>query len=437
MMGMARCIKKIWLNSALLFLGYVFCGSAKEDKTENSTYNKKYEKEYNETLAIQDIQERYFQFRKIATTWGQENLETAFIWANRPTIPIDPSARFEMLVAIVSEMARKDPKEAWNKVKLIKDKDERESLSGLVVEIWAGENYGEAEKWVAQQNDSHFRNQLNLRLIQGNKQQKWQDKLVKLYEAPNPEFVPILNMLIQNASDEYIAKWVLGLPFKNEIRSQLLGHLKEKISKWAQENPDDALNLLEKQQYDKETDSIWLAAFEGEIQTNPIDALKKVKQYPSSIRNLIIKNNLEQIIKQEPAAALQWAKNEQDNDQARLDALTKIQNITKYVHVDANTRNEIQFAVQEVQTKIAKEKQPTLAEIWLFVTQKSINPDLPWGKLENLPQEQKVAIEEFAKQIRNTTEQILDKDKDTKPTLENLFKDSNNLKKPQPATNPQ
>jgi hypothetical protein len=434
---MGQWNKKTWLSIVLLFSSYVFCGAAKENKTESSALIKKYEKEYNETLAIKDVQERYFRFQEIATAWSQENLKPAFEWANRPTISTEPGARFEMLVAIVSEMARKDPKEAWDKVKQVNDKAERESLSGLVVEIWAGEQYGEAEKWVAEQNDPDFRSSLSLRLIQGNKQQDWQHKLVKLYEAPNPEFAPILNILTQNASDEYIARWILELPLKNEIRNQLLRHLEEKLSAWAQRKPDKAVKLLEKQNYNKETDYIWLAAFSGKIQGSPIDAVRKVKTYSAPIRNLIVKNNLEQILKQDPAMVLQWAKFEQDSDQAKLDALTQIQNITKYVDVDANTDLEILSAIQEVKTKMAKEKQPTLAEIWLFVIQKTANPNLPWGKLENLPQEQKAAIEEFANQIRNTMGQILDKDKDTKRAFENLFQDPNNLKKPYPSTNPQ
>ena len=420
----------------LLLLGHLYSEAAKEDKAKNLLLIKKYENEYNQTSKIEDFGERLFQFRMIATEWSKKDVNSAFDWGNKPSISIDTSARFEMLVAAVSEMSRKSPKEAWSKVQEIEDQGERDSLRGLVIEIWAGEQYGEAEKWVAQQKDSDFRNNLYLRLIQGNKQQEWQNKLVKLYEAPNPDFVPILNILSQNASDEYIAKWILGLSLKNEIRNQLLKHLEEKLSAWAQKKPEEALKLLEKQDYDKETDYLWLAAFRAKAQADPIGAIKGVQAYSAPIRDMIFKGNLEHIIKYDPAAAFEWANRDQGIDEARLDALVQLQNKTKTSAVDPKTKTEIQSAIQEVQAKIAKEKKPTLSEIWAFVLQKSVNPDLAWGKMENLAPEQKQAIEENAKHIRMNTEQILAAGHDTK-FFEKLFSDPKNLKNPQSPTNPQ
>ena len=420
----------------LLLLGHLYSEAAKEDKSKNPLLIKKYENEYNQTSKIEDFGERLFQYRMIATEWSKKNVNSAFDWGNKPSISIDTSARFEMLVAAVSEMSRKNPKEAWSKVQEIEDQGERDSLRGLVIEIWAGDQYGEAEKWVAQQKDFDFRNNLYLRLIQGNKQQEWHNKLVKLYEVPNPDFVPILNILSQNASDDYIAKWILGLPLKNEIRNQLLRHLEEKLSAWAQKKPEEALKLLERQDYDKETDYLWLAAFRAKAQADPIGAIKGVQAYSAPIRDMIFKNNLEHIIKYDPAAAFEWANRDQGLDEARLDALIQLQSKTKTSAVDPKTNIKIQSAIQEVQAKIAKEKKPTPSEIWAFVLQKLVNPDLAWGKMENLAPEQKQAIEEIAKHIRMNTEQILGAGQDTK-FFEKLFSDPKNIKNPQSPTIPQ
>jgi len=428
--------KKGYAFIVLFLLGHLYSEAAKEDKVKNSLLIKQYENEYNQTSKIEDFRERIFQYRMIAVEWSKKDVKSAFDWANKPSISIDTSARFEMLVAAVSQMSRKSPKEAWSKVQEIEDQGERESLGGLVIEIWAGEKYEEAEKWVAKQEDPDFRNSLYLRLVEGNKQLIWKDKLAKLNEATNPDFVPILNTLSHNASDEYIANWVLSLTSKNEIKHQLLSHFDEKLSRWADKNPDEALKLLQKHDFDKETDYIWLAAFRGKLQDNPIKALKEANAYSAPARSLIFKQNLEDIVRHDPAAAFQWANCEQGNDEARLDALIQIQKKITYIKVDSKTEVEIQSAVKEVQDKIAKAHQPTPTEIWAYVLQKSVNPDLAWGKLENLALEQKHAIEAIAKQIRMNTEQIPGAGQDTK-FFEKLFSDPKNPKNPQSLTNPQ
>ena len=419
----------------LFLLGHLYSEAAKEDKLKNSLLIKQYEDEYNQTSKIEEFGQRLFQYRMIATEWSKKDVNSAFDWGNKPSISIDTSARFEMLVAAVSEMSRKSPKEAWSKVQEIEDQGERDSLCGLVIEIWAGDKYAEAENWVAQQQDAEFRKRLSLRLLEGNKQLGWQDKLAKYYEGPNPDFVPILNTLTHNASDEYIAKWVLKLVPKSEIKHQLLSHLDEKLSAWAQKKPEEALKLLERQDYDKETDYLWLAVFRSKAQADPVGAIKGVQAYPAPIRDMIFKGNLEHIIKYDPAAAFEWANREQGIDGARLDALIQLQSKTKTDAVDPKTKNEIQSAIQEVQAKIAKEKKPTLSEVWAFVLQKSVNPDLAWGKMENLSPEQKKAIEETAKHIRTNTEQILGTGHDTK-FFEKLFSNPKNLKNPQSPNNP-
>ena len=428
--------KMVWASIVLFLLGHLHCEAAKEDNSKNSLLIQKYETDYNQTLKIEDFGDRLFQCRMIATNWSKDDVNSAFDWANKPSISVDSSARFEMLVATVSELTRKNPMKAWEKVKEISDKGERDSLSGLVIQIWAGENYAAAEKWVAQQQDSKFRNNLSIRLLEGNKEQKWQDKLARLSEAPTKDFVPILNLLNNSASDEDTATWVLSLPLGGEIRHQLLGHLNERLSSWAEENPEEAIRLLNKQDYDKETDLIWIAAIRKKLQTDPIVSIQEIKTYPDQIRNVVVKGNLGYLVKQDPKMVLHWATREQGSDKSSLDVLVELQKVAKEINVNPETQGAIQKEIQETQDRIDKNKKPTLGEIWAFVLQKAENPELGWGKLDNLNTEQKKAIDELAKQIRASAAKIFSSDQESKKFFEKLLNDPNNMKNSESPTNP-
>jgi len=422
---------------ALFLLGHQHSEAAKEDNSKNSLLIKKYENDYNQTLKIKDLGERLFQCRMIATDWSKNDVKSAFDWANKPSISVDSSERFEMLVATVSELTRKNPMVAWEKVKEINEKGERDSLSGLVIQIWAGEKFSAAEKWVAQQQDSEFRNSLYIRLLEGNKEQKWQEKLAQLYEAPTKDFVPILNLLNNNAPDEYTAKWVLSLPLRCEIRHQLLGHLNKRLSSWADKNPEEAISLLNKQDYDKETDFIWIAAIKNKLQTDPIASIKEIKTYPDQIRNVVVRGNLGYLVKQDPKMVLHWASSEQGSDKASLNTLVELQKVAKKINVNSETQSAIQREIKETQDRIEKNKKPTPGEVWAFVLKKVANPRLEWGMLDNLSTEQKKAIDELAEQIRASAAKSSSSDQESIKFFDKLFNDPNNMKRSDSPTNPQ
>lgn len=425
----------LWPFLTFFLLSYVCQTEAQEIHLKKSALTKQYEIEYSQTEKIKDIQERYFKVRMVATEWGKSDVNSAFEWVKRPSIPIDPTSRHEILVALVSEYSRGDPKNAFEKIKQISDEGERESLNGLVVELWAGKNFQEAESWVTKETDPKIRNSLLVRLIQGNKADKWENKLEKLYAAPEPDFVPILNIMNQNASDNYAAEWVLKIPAKNKIKQQLLTHLKDKIASWAATNPDHALEILKKQGSEPGTDFVWLSAYHEKLNHNLAESLESLKNIDPSTRNIIYKTNIDLIIKKDPQAAFTWTSSLDENSE-KVRYLKKIQTVVSQSRNWKDISKDVDLQIQETEANIRKKNQPRLDELFAFVIQLVMNPETSWEKYENLPPEQKKGIKDIVALLKkNSTDN--DAREDTKKYFENLFNDPTGQKNPQSPTNPQ